>query len=89
MRWRPQGIKGTAVLAAGIGVVTLMAAFAVVHSGLLRKEMRTQVGAQQLALVEQIADNIDDRLAAKQGALARAAAGLTSDKVESAEFAAY
>ncbi len=73
MRFKPPGIKAKSAFAVTIGVALLFFLFAGVQSLFLRIDMKEQIGAQQLSLVERIADDLDNRLELNRQALVRVA----------------
>ena len=85
MRFKPPGIKAKTTLAVTVGGALLFLLFAGVQSFFLRTEMKDQIGAQQLSLLERIADDLDNRLEANQQALLRVASTVPPEVAGDAE----
>ncbi len=73
MRLKPPGIKAKTAFAVTGGVALLLLLFAGMQSLFLRTDMKEQIGAQQLSLLERIADDLDNRMETNRQALVRVA----------------
>jgi len=87
MRFKPPGIKAKSALAVTVGGALLFLLFAGMQSLFLRADMKDQIGAQQLSLLERIAADLDYRLEANQQALLRVASTVPLEVAGDAESA--
>ena len=87
MRFKPPGIKAKTALAVTVACALLFLLFAGVQSLFLRADMKDQIGAQQLSLLERIAADLDYRLEANQQTLLRVASTVPLEVAGDAERA--